>query len=268
MTLLGLIPPGLILWLEAHGHWAATILTIVLSGFCAAHAALHKRDARSAIGWIGLILLVPVLGSVLYVLLGINRVRRGALELFGEERLREAAAARKPAPDPDLGALTPLSRLIGRETGRPLHAGCRITPLFGGDRAYPRMIEAIEEARSSVTLASYHFSDDPLGSRFVEALIAARGRGVQVRVLFDHTKLMLVDGEWTLLGSTNWDARSLRLHFEFCVECYDAPLTRRLERRAAALMRVSIPATREALLGAPLWERLRNASARLLSPYL
>ena len=96
-------------------------------------------------------------------------------------------------------------------------------------------------------------------------------RGVRVwfnPAPFDHTKLMLVDGEWTLLGSTNWDARSLRLHFEFCVECYDAPLTRRLERRAAALMRVSIPATREALLGAPLWERLRNASARLLSPYL
>jgi len=32
---------------------------------------------------------------------------------------------------------------------------------------------------------------------------------------FDHTKLLLVDGAWALLGSTNWDARSLRLNFCF-----------------------------------------------------
>ncbi len=32
---------------------------------------------------------------------------------------------------------------------------------------------------------------------------------------FDHSKLMLVDGAWCCLGSANWDARSLRLNFEF-----------------------------------------------------
>src|SRR5690606_11177032 len=37
---------------------------------------------------------------------------------------------------------------------------------------------------------------------------------------FDHTKLMIVDGIWSLIGSTNWDPRSLRLNFEFNVECY------------------------------------------------
>ena len=31
---------------------------------------------------------------------------------------------------------------------------------------------------------------------------------------FDHSKLMLVDGAWVLLGSANWDARTLRLNFE------------------------------------------------------
>ena len=41
---------------------------------------------------------------------------------------------------------------------------------------------------------------------------------------FDHSKLMVVDGAWTLLGSANWDARSLRLNFEFNVECYSVEL--------------------------------------------
>jgi len=37
---------------------------------------------------------------------------------------------------------------------------------------------------------------------------------------FDHTKLMIVDGCWTLFGSSNWDARSFKLNFEFNVETY------------------------------------------------
>ena len=32
---------------------------------------------------------------------------------------------------------------------------------------------------------------------------------------FDHSKLMVVDGCWSLVGSANWDARSLRLNFEY-----------------------------------------------------
>ena len=45
---------------------------------------------------------------------------------------------------------------------------------------------------------------------------------------FDHTKLMLVDRAWTLFGSGNWDPRSLRLNFEFDVECYDCALAEQL----------------------------------------
>ena len=47
---------------------------------------------------------------------------------------------------------------------------------------------------------------------------------------FDHTKLMVVDGAWVLLGSANWDPRSLRLNFEFDLECYDRALATRAPR--------------------------------------
>ena len=31
---------------------------------------------------------------------------------------------------------------------------------------------------------------------------------------------MVVDGEWCLVGSCNWDIRSFRLNFELCIEVY------------------------------------------------
>ena len=41
---------------------------------------------------------------------------------------------------------------------------------------------------------------------------------------FDHSKLMTIDGDWSLVGSANWDMRSLRLNFELTVEFYDTDL--------------------------------------------
>ncbi len=58
------------------------------------------------------------------------------------------------------------------------------------------------------------------------------GRGCRVWLTpapFDHAKLFVVDGVWSLVGSANWDPRSLRLNFELGLECYDAALARDLD---------------------------------------
>jgi cardiolipin synthase len=85
---------------------------------------------------------------------------------------------------------------------------------------------------------------------------------------FDHTKLMVVDGVWSLVGSANWDPRSLRLNFEFDVECYDAQLATRLDALIEERLARSRLLTLEELNGRPLPIRLRDGVARLLSPYL
>lgn len=84
---------------------------------------------------------------------------------------------------------------------------------------------------------------------------------------FDHTKLMVVDGFWSLIGSTNWDARSLRLNFEYNLECYDEPLARQLEALIAEKLSHANRVTKEEL-ARPLPVLLRNGIARLFSPYL
>lgn len=85
---------------------------------------------------------------------------------------------------------------------------------------------------------------------------------------FDHSKYLVVDGTWCLVGSANWDPRSLRLNFEFNLETFDPALAMDLERYADSVISAAHVVTEEALRSRPLPVRLRDGVARLMTPYL
>ena len=85
---------------------------------------------------------------------------------------------------------------------------------------------------------------------------------------FDHTKLMTVDGVWSLIGSGNWDQRSMRLNFELNVECYDRQLAATLSDHVNRTLEGASEVTLEAVDARPVPIRLRDGLARLLAPYL
>ena len=177
------------------GHIVAIGLGLLLSVLAAGHAVLNKRDPRAAIGWVGLVWLVPVVGAVLYFIFGVNRIRHKAALLRGNlERHREEAAQpecpseelRRHLPDP-AGHLEMLARVVGGIVERPLLSGNRVDLLVNGEEAYPAMLEAILQARQTISLVSYIFDRDEVGKAFAHALGEASRRGVEVRVLIDAT---------------------------------------------------------------------------------
>jgi cardiolipin synthase len=85
---------------------------------------------------------------------------------------------------------------------------------------------------------------------------------------FVHTKLLVVDDLWSLVGSANMDPRSLRLNFEFNLELYDRALAARLAEHVIDAMAKGKEVTLADMDGRPLWERLRDGAAKLFSPYL
>ncbi len=159
------------------------------------------------------------------------------------------------------------------------------------------LLGALTIARHSVRIMTHYFLPDPA---VVSALNLAAMRGVQVDIIlpldlpfvlwasramwsqvlrhgcrawltqppFDHSKLMLVDGCWVLLGSANWDPRSLRLNFEFNLECYAAALAQRLDQWIETKRRNAHSVTMEEVDGRSPPARLRDGCARLMSPYL
>lgn len=158
---------------------------------------------------------------------------------------------------------------------------------------------ALAEARRSVAIVTPYFLPD---AALISALNTTALRGVDVDVLlpahnnlrlvqwashaqywqllergcriwhspppFDHSKLMLVDDEWVLMGSTNWDPRSLRLNFELNMECYSPALGNALRNWFERRRREAKQITLEDVRSQPFAFRLRDSTARLLIPLL
>jgi cardiolipin synthase A/B len=129
---------------------------------------------------------------------------------------------------------------------------------------YGVLLQAISAARTSICLSTPYLIPD---EAFTTALRKAVQRGVAVRVLVPsvvngsgvecitqstqrdhfrpllaagiqlseyapallHTKMMVIDGHWATVGSTNLDNRSMAINDELNVVFYDESIARRLE---------------------------------------
>jgi cardiolipin synthase A/B len=161
-------------------------LYLICAAFSSVHALLTKPDPRSAMGWIATGWLLPFLGTILYLLFGVNRVRTRARQL--RAGLAPAGGTLDAAPPEDFASQ--LARIGDAVTQRPRLPGNEVVALENGENAFPLMLDAIRSARRSIWLSTYIFETDPVGREFITALAAAAARGVQVHVLVDGI------GEW------------------------------------------------------------------------
>ncbi|QDU26955.1 Major cardiolipin synthase ClsA [Anatilimnocola aggregata] len=161
------------------------------------------------------------------------------------------------------------------------------------------LLGAIGCARRSLTIITPYFLPD---TALITALNVAAMRGVNVTIVlpakgnlalvqwattaqlwqvlqrgcrvfltkmpFDHTKIVTVDDAWSFIGSANWDPRSLRLNFEFNVECYDLDFTALMNETIRARLSTAQQITLRDVDSRPLFIRIRDGIARLATPYL
>ena len=179
-------------------HAVVSVLAVMitaLSVWAIIHAIIYKRDSRSALGWVALIILSPVIGLMLYFVFGINRIRRKAARLKGGDSIFSFI---KPNIIPvrnntgKQGEVKGLSHNIKKImlagdiiTGKRVYKGNEVKMLKNAEEARREMIREIDGARRSVGLVSYFFVSDREGMEMVEALSRAKKRGAKVMVLLD-----------------------------------------------------------------------------------
>jgi len=167
------------------------LLYLLLALVTGVHVVLNKQNEASAFSWLGIILLAPLMGALLYWLFGMNRIRRRAqaeLSDHSNSALSRSSVDSK-VPNTVFSRLPEAWQSMMR-FGLGVHQAPylprnQVDPLINGDEAYPQMIRSIEGARASVILSSYIFEFDATGIKFINALVAAHKRGVAVRVLID-----------------------------------------------------------------------------------
>lgn len=171
-------------------HWLLVLGGLAVSLLGAAHALFNTRDSRSAVAWIAVCLMWPVVGVLIYLLLGKNRIHTRARKLHEGSNSDYRMTGQFPRDGgeklpADLVFYEGLSCLGAAASLRPLLSGNAVYPLHNGDAAYPAMLDAIGAARESVFLCTYIFDVDDIGRQFIDALADAVARGLQVRVLVD-----------------------------------------------------------------------------------
>jgi cardiolipin synthase A/B len=153
---------------------------------------LTVRQAHGvAMAWLLLALLVPVVGVVLYFMIGERRLGRPWIEraesgrpVFNE-RYRELAVGGEIDPAALGTTGEPAARLAEALVGIPVTGGHRVELLSDGDAILAALIADIDACRRWCSLEFYIWHPGGRVDELLDALARAARRGVRVRAMMD-----------------------------------------------------------------------------------
>src|SRR3954454_7126592 len=183
---------------------ASAILIFVIN-LVALGLVPERRRPGSAMAWLLLIFLVPVLGLLFFLLIGsthVPRKRREEQQVAGA--LIQSGLATIPAlpPSPDRpGWLDPVM-VLNRRLGWMPGLSNNSAELF---HVYEESIQAkadlVRTAQRFVHVEYFMMCRDSTSEPFVAALLEVAARGVKVRVLFDHLSTYGLPGHKEMLAT-------------------------------------------------------------------
>lgn len=166
------------------GHWAVVVILVI-------RVIMRRRPVGVSLSWIALILGLPVIGVIVYLVIGENRL--------GHTRARRVEELREPVSrwlmtvssesDVDWADCHPACRALERQAanvvGIPALAHNKLQLIENSDETLVSIIRDIDAATETVHLEFYIWAGGGRGDEAVEAVIRAVDRGVRVRILID-----------------------------------------------------------------------------------
>ena len=168
------------------------------------------------------------------------------------------------APSPDLFEMENfmLLSLLGAQREIDI-----VTPYFLPDESVKRVL--IDKARAGVAIRilvpNEHNDNQSVrhASQYAyEELLQSGVRIYEFQPTFIHTKLLIVDGVWSVIGSANMDNRSRKLNDEIVFGISDAGFSRTLEGTLAGDLRRATEIKRASWEQRGLWQKFLEVSAQ------
>ncbi len=105
----------------------------------------------------------------------------------GEKQIERQLTRQYDTADPQF------RRSLGVLLGPPIIEGNQVEALLNGDQIFPAMLEAIRGAKKTITLETYIYWSESIGTEFSEALAERARAGVKVHVMLDFMGSMKMD---------------------------------------------------------------------------
>lgn len=152
---------------------------------------LRRRPASVTLAWIVVILILPLIGAVLYLLVG--EVRIGKRRIARHEAIVARIQSSLPfsvadirARDPEIPQPFKPIAILAEAVGENDALGGNLLRLIGDpDLFIQALVEDIEAAEHHCHLLTYIYLVDHSGTRVAQAMMRAARRGVACRVLAD-----------------------------------------------------------------------------------
>ena len=196
-------------WTISDPYWLAAGLTVL--DFAIRIIALGvvpgNRRPTTAMAWLLCIFFLPVPGIILFLLFGNHRLseqrveRQTLINRRVRENTRELEASSSSFLGPEwLMSAVELNRRLG---SLPTLDGNKVELQRDYEQSIREMTEAVRAAKHYVHVEFYIMSYDAVTKDFFTALKDAAGRGVSVRLLFDHIGTLRVKGYRQLIRELN-----------------------------------------------------------------
>ncbi len=171
------------------------IIVIINCCFAISIVFLERRTPTAALAWLSILIFLPVVGFVLYLILGQNYTKE---QLF---------TLKKREDETLLGIISEQKKVIADKTATPedillrpfrsmvlmllennwayLTTDNRVRIYTDGNDKFPALLTAIHGAKDHINLEYYIIRNDHLGKEIVAALAKRARAGITVRLLVD-----------------------------------------------------------------------------------
>lgn len=173
-------------WIPLTLTYAGVIITILS----------ENRNPSKSLAYILVIVFLPVLGLLVYYLVGRKPVfkkpafnkKRG----LARQKMAQYYAQLKPQMEEhlqllekEIGDMAFPFRYLYYQHQSLISTGNAVTLLNNGEEKFPALFNALENARSHIHIEYYIFTSDEVGNRVADILINKKKQGVEVRVIVD-----------------------------------------------------------------------------------
>lgn len=173
----------------------AEILYIILVFLVCIRIIYDTQSTTKTLAYLLAVIFLPIIGAIIYFSIGINYRKRkmyskkifnnAEVELALQKKILENSQNIFTNRSESIKTFKKLANLILSQTLSPLSQGNDVRLLLNGENKFPKVLEAIKNAKNHIHIEYYIFEDDHIGREIIDLLIQKAQEGIVVRFIYD-----------------------------------------------------------------------------------